>query len=78
MKTYNADPTDSASDLETEQREALIRAKQEAYAAMKPPIDFDGKHCVQCDDEIPTGRLALNKWTCVICQKLIDRKGARK
>jgi RNA polymerase-binding transcription factor DksA len=41
------------------------------------PQDFDGKHCVACDDKIPKARLALGKFRCVACQELIERGGKR-
>lgn len=30
--------------------------------------DFDGKHCIDCDDLMPTERLAMGRIRCVYCQ----------
>lgn len=63
---------EQAEALEQNQRDAAIRAATAATAAESHP-DFDGKHCVECDTEIPAGRLALGKVRCVYCQTIKER-----
>jgi RNA polymerase-binding transcription factor DksA len=35
--------------------------------------DFDGKHCVDCDDAVEPERLALQRVRCAECQHYQDR-----
>jgi RNA polymerase-binding transcription factor DksA len=60
-----------ASELEQAEREA---ARHRIERAMRPEKDprFNGKDCVECEDEIPPGRLALGKVRCVICQSELE------
>lgn len=46
----------------------------------KPPADFNGKNCVECEEVIPEIRLTQhNAFRCVGCQDLHDRdKKAKK
>lgn len=67
------DPIDLASDREIIDRDNAIRHILKA-ANEKPPRDFDGKHCVDCDLEIPKERLAIGRWTCVHCQALKEKR----
>lgn len=52
--------------------EALRRARAAAGAESHP--NFDGKRCVECEDDIPAARIALGKVRCVWCQGRRDRK----
>lgn len=36
--------------------------------------DFDGTHCVECDESIPDERLAMMRVRCVRCQGLLERR----
>lgn len=72
MKELLTDQADIASENEDAYRnEALRKVTQAANA--KPPKDFDGESCVECGLEIPKGRLALGKWTCIFCQTVRDK-----
>lgn len=51
---------------------AIYEAQQRAKPETHP--DFDGKHCVECDVEIPGERLLLGKVRCVHCQTVRERK----
>ena len=73
MSDNNADNLDSASEIEALFRQASIAA---ICRQPKVPADFDGKTCVECADEIVEARLLLNKFTCIICQTLIERTNA--
>ena len=57
-----------ASQLEEQHRaEAISR-----NSALKPEThpDFDGVHCVDCDDAIPPERLAMKKVYCTYCAEI--------
>lgn len=64
-----------AERLEQAQRDNAIKAAAKASAPEKHP-DFDGEHCVDCDSEIPDGRLKLGKVRCVDCQSQLERSRA--
>jgi len=61
----------SAYEMEFTQR-AIERLQNQ----MKPEtsIDFDGKHCIECESEIPKGRLAMKKIRCVDCQTVLEKR----
>lgn len=40
--------------------------------------DFDGKHCVECDREIPPERLKLQRVRCVDCQQDLEAQARRQ
>lgn len=68
------DEADQASILqmnETNQALASVKAKLEP----ETHPDFDGKHCVDCDNEIPKARLAMGRVRCVHCQGFLEAKG---
>lgn len=67
-----ADNLDRASELEEFQRQAAIRAAQSKLG--KPPTSFDGLNCVDCEEEIEEGRLAIGKYTCFHCQTKRERR----
>lgn len=70
MSDHSADSLDHASDVEQAFRDAAITA---ARAQVQKPADFDGENCYDCGLEIPAGRLALGKFTCVECQTLKEK-----
>lgn len=60
----------------TKRIEAVRDANIAAIRARNLPEthpNFDGEHCVDCDDDIPDGRLKLGKIRCVSCQAFIER-----
>lgn len=66
-----ADDSDRASVIEaTFNADALRDARRKAQPETHP--DFDGKHCVDCGDEIPEARLALGRVRCIECQSEIE------
>jgi RNA polymerase-binding transcription factor DksA len=67
------DDYDVASEVELAQREKAI-AETRARNAPETHPDFDGTHCVDCDDEIPEQRLFLGKVRCVVCQGRLERR----
>lgn len=64
-----------AGDLELRQRE-VAQAEAARLSARQHHPDFDGKHCIACDDEIPAGRLELGRIYCVHCQEEKERRDA--
>lgn len=60
--------------------EFIQRAIERQQEQMKPEThpDFDGIHCIECDVEIPEGRLKMKKIRCVECQTLLEEKNKRK
>jgi RNA polymerase-binding transcription factor DksA len=38
-----------------------------------PPVDWDGRSCFVCGDDIPQPRLDLGRFTCMHCQARKER-----
>lgn len=53
--------------------EAERRARGKSGPESHP--DFDGSHCVDCEEDIPAKRLALKKVRCVECQARLEKHG---
>lgn len=63
----SGDEADLAQEqIEMFQRQAIARATGRSGPERDPV--FDGLHCVECEIEIPAGRLALGKVRCLDCQ----------
>ena len=70
------DLADIAGDrIEQHQADSERHARGKSGPESHP--DFDGSHCVDCEDEIPLTRLALGKIRCVDCQTELESKKAR-
>lgn len=72
------DPHDQASELEMIRTEDAIRQVQKLNEQkQKPGPDglYPSPFCIECDDEIPLGRLrvAANNILCVICASAAER-----
>lgn len=57
-----------------EMADALTQSERDTGIAAarrveKAPASFNGVDCVDCEGEIPAGRLALGKFRCVNCQE---------
>lgn len=52
-------------------------AKVRRDANVRIPDDFEGE-CVECGDEIPTGRLKTGAITCIECQKFLEASSRSK
>jgi RNA polymerase-binding transcription factor DksA len=50
------------------------RRKAEQDGRVETPEEFDGVHCVDCEDEIPPQRLRMGKARCVGCQTILERR----
>ena len=71
------DEADGAQHLQLlEMAEIQRRARQLNQPEMYP--DFDGKHCVDCDREIPAARLLLKRVRCVDCQQDLEALAKRQ
>ncbi|OUV02514.1 MAG: hypothetical protein CBC42_06985 [Betaproteobacteria bacterium TMED82] len=68
------DENDRASAIETQFNEdALEIARKKTLPETDP--DFDGVHCIECEENIPAGRLKLGKIRCIECQTVIEKQG---
>ena len=64
-----------AERLENAAREHAVYQAAAKNAPEKHP-DFDGQHCVECDNEIPEQRLQMKKVRCVYCQTTLEKHRA--
>lgn len=65
------DEADIASALEQGLIAQALANHRHKVAPEKHP-DFDGVHCVDCEVQIPQGRLQLGKVRCVDCQSELE------
>lgn len=73
MTERYSDPLDAASELADEMNSRAIANFRNA-AKPETHDDFDGEHCVDCDDDIPRERLAMGRIRCVCCQTILERR----
>lgn len=67
------DETEFAQHMEQVQtNEAVKNAVAKARPEYHP--EFDGVHCIECDEEIPQARLKLQKIRCIHCQSEIEKR----
>ena len=70
-----ADIADIAGEgIEACLADAERRARGKSAPERHP--DFDGEHCVDCEESILAGRLALGKVRCVECQQVLEKRRA--
>ena len=62
------DAADAVTELWTADAERRARGK----SAPESHPGFDGLNCVDCGEEIPTGRLSMGKVRCVECQSTLE------
>ena len=67
------DQNDRASALEAKFNENALKVARKKNIAETAP-EFDGVHCLECSQEIPTARLILEKIRCIECQIVIEKK----
>lgn len=68
------------SDIATQTEAKLLHGELALAASRawpKAPGDFDGLHCVECDNEIPAKRLENGYFVCVSCQSIKEKRGAQ-
>jgi RNA polymerase-binding transcription factor DksA len=71
-----ADENERATLIEEQFTEAAIEAVREKVQPESHP-DFDGAHCVECEELLPAARLALGRVRCVACQEQLEREARR-
>ena len=64
-----------AAAREQRERDAGVAAAAKAIRPETHP-EFDGKNCVECDNPIPSLRLAMGKVRCVFCQTTKEKLNA--
>lgn len=65
------DETDLSQINQLNEIEALTKEKR--FQPETHP-DFDGTHCIMCDEEIEKGRLLLHRIRCSECQTILEKK----
>ena len=63
-----------AADASIERHLAESLRKQIGKSAAEWHPDFDGQHCIECNDDIAPARLALQRIRCYDCQTLLERR----
>lgn len=66
-----SDENDRASFVEQMHVEESVN--QLLHKREKCPYDFDGCHCVDCDQTIPPERLATGAWRDIYCQEMHEK-----
>ena len=67
-----ADESDRASKIEMDMKDEALR-RQKARLEKKPD-HFDGTHCIECGNEIPSDRLKTGAFRDVHCQSKHELK----
>mgnify|MGYP000961097129 CR=1 FL=1 len=72
----NDDVFDEADHAQWQQlrEQASIHARAINLNKPEKHPDFDGEHCIDCDESIPPARLLLSKVRCVDCQNDLEQK----
>lgn len=70
------DEAEQAQMLQLQEQATISYRAREMNRPETHP-DFDGLHCVECDDEIPPQRLALCRVRCVHCQEHLEAERKR-
>jgi RNA polymerase-binding transcription factor DksA len=71
-----ADENERATLIEEQFTDAAIEAVREKVQPESHP-DFDGAHCVECEEPLPPTRLALGRIRCVACQAQREHEARR-
>jgi RNA polymerase-binding transcription factor DksA len=67
------DDIDVAARLQDMFNQNGVAAARQAAAQQTDP-DFDGKHCIECAEVIPQGRLDLGRINCYSCQDGLEKR----
>lgn len=67
-----SDDSDRASKIEADARQEDINRVLRNIE--KAPADFDGIHCVECDQPIPPERLKTGAFRDIYCQEIIEKR----
>lgn len=71
------DDADLASALESSLLSKALKDHKQKMAPQNHP-NFDGIHCIDCEDEIPEGRLKMGRIKCTDCQEHFEYVQKRK
>lgn len=77
-KTEVFDDIDMASNLALGYAEQAWKNHRNKMASKVLDPDFDGVHCIGCDEPIPPKRLEMHVDRCTECQELQDKIDARR
>jgi RNA polymerase-binding transcription factor DksA len=73
----HTDAFEQAAALQERMNEAGLAEVRRAVAPEYHP-DFDGKHCIDCGDDIPPKRLEMRRIRCVGCQSRLEVLSGRR
>lgn len=71
-----ADENERATLIEEQFTDAAIEAVREKAQPESHP-DFDGAHCVECEESLPPARVALGRIRCMACQEQLEHEARR-
>lgn len=78
------DPLDMGSQMQNQANEQAVETARRTEArrvqAVKQALDdgdFDGVHCITCEDEIPQARLDMHHMHCTPCAQAIETNNKR-
>lgn len=70
---------DRLSDVSDVASREELRGTEVAIAAIRqqkpPPKDWDKETCYECGDDLPIERIKANRYLCVRCKTLEEKKG---
>lgn len=72
-----ADELAMASYLQEQMNESGVAAARAALAPQKAD-GFNGKDCVDCEDELPPVRIAYGRIRCTTCQCAVEAEAKRR
>lgn len=62
-----------ADALAEAQRNAGIAIARRQMGAQSAP-NFDGEHCIDCEEKIAPQRLLLKRMRCTACESIVERR----
>lgn len=75
--TEVSDEADLAQLIQLNELAHLQDLARKANAPQSHP-DFDGVHCVDCDEELPKERLDSGRVRCTTCQSDIEKRAKKR
>lgn len=73
-----SDQIDQAQQINEAHQVASVEAarrKNQPQQVQNPDGSWPHPQCVECDEDIPAGRLALGRIRCVHCQEFLEKHG---
>lgn len=62
-----------AEKFAEDERNSRIALSSKLIAPQSSP-DFDGEHCIDCGNEIPSGRLEMGRIRCTGCETAVEKR----